>query len=108
MVVLRNDNESYWNPRKLTTLTSFGGKDSIYPEKVTLGPKRAEFKDANPEVEYTFCVSSQINGKTISRKRFTLKPKQDAKDSIAYNSKTYSQGSSKSERTDHRFRRNQT
>ena len=74
MVVLRNDNESYWNPRKLTTLTSFGDKDSIYPEKVTSGPKRAEFKDANPEVEYTFCVSSQINGKTISRKFFTLKP----------------------------------
>ena len=108
MVVLRNDNKSYWNPRKLTTLTSFGDKDSIYPEKGTSTQKRAEFKDANPEVEYTFCVSSQINGKTISRKRFTLKPKQDAKESLAYNSKTYNKGSSNGERTDHRFRRNQT
>ena len=80
MHALKNDGVSNWSPRKLTMLsTTFGGDTelaTINPENGTNNLKRTKFKDIDPEIEYTFRVCTLINGKTISRKLFTLKPKQ--------------------------------
>ena len=42
--------------------------------------KRTKFRDIDPTVEYNFRVCTLINGKTISRKLLTLKPKIQAKE----------------------------
>lgn len=71
--------QSNWSPaRKITgVLTSRIGDTEmarINPDNTASAARRTKFKGIDPGVEYTFRVSTLINGKTISRKLITLKP----------------------------------
>ena len=52
----------------------------LYRDPVEKVRSQTKFKDIDPTVEYTFRVCTLVNGKTISRKLFTLKPKQKAEE----------------------------
>ena len=62
----------------MTKLSRFGEKDSIHPENEGSRLKQTIFEDIDPMVEYTFRVSTLVNGKTISKKLFNLKPEKNA------------------------------
>ena len=50
-------------------------KYTTLAENETSKSKRINFKDVDPNVEYTFSVSTLVNGKPAAMKCVTLKPK---------------------------------
>ena len=50
-------------------------KYTTLAENETSKSKRINFKDVDPNVEYTFSVSTLVNGKPVAMKCITLKPK---------------------------------
>ena len=50
-------------------------KYTTLAENETSKSKRINFKDVDPNVEYTFSVSTLVNGKPVAMKCVTLKPK---------------------------------
>ena len=50
-------------------------KYTTLAENETSKSKRINFKDVDPNMEYTFSVSTLVNGKPVAMKCVTLKPK---------------------------------
>lgn len=72
-----------FSPKKLAKTPRHGSRDGSLGssgdvEMVDLEPKKkrkmTRFKGIDPTVEYSFRVCTLINGKTISRKIWNLKP----------------------------------
>ena len=70
--LLKHDTTPYWSP--IRSFNGLGDTELVNVNMDSLCVRKTKFKNIETDVEYTFRVSTLIDGITISRKRQSLKP----------------------------------
>ena len=78
MHALKSDHPSIFTPRKSRNENPIGKAGDVEMVEIESQRNKTKFKGIDPQIEYTFIVSTLINGKTISKKVQTLKPTEEA------------------------------
>ena len=78
MHALKSDHPSIFTPRKSRNENPIVKAGDVEMVEIESQRNKTKFKGIDPQIEYTFIVSTLINGKTISKKVQTLKPTEEA------------------------------
>jgi len=75
---LKSDHPSIFTPRKSRNENPIEKAGDVEMVEIESQRNKTKFKGIDPQIEYTFIVSTLINGKSISKKVQTLKPTEEA------------------------------